>query len=60
MAEKDFLNGQINIEQASVVLGVYNKSVVEYETYVNKFQNSYLQLEAFTGTTILALVIQSK
>ena len=60
MAEKDFLNGQINVEQASVVLGVYNKSVVEYETYVNKFQNSYLQLEAFTGTTISSLLMQFK
>lgn len=60
MAEKDFLNGQINVEQASVVLGTYNKSIVDYETYVNKFQNSYLQLEAFTGTTISALIMQSK
>lgn len=60
MAEKDFLNGQINVEQASVVLGAYNKSIIDYETYVNKFQHSYLQLEAFTGTTISALIIQSK
>lgn len=60
MAEKDFLNAQINIEQVSVVLESYNKSVIDYETYVNKFQHCYLQLESYTGTTLSSLIRQTK
>lgn len=57
MAERDFLNGQITVEQVSRVLDIYNKSIIEYETYINSFQTSYMQLEAYTGTNLSNLII---
>lgn len=60
MAEKDFLNAQLTVEQESRVMDIYNKSVIEYETNVNRFQTSYMQLEAYTGTNLSTLIMQIK
>lgn len=60
LAEKDFLNGQITVEQASLVQVHYNNAVIAYETYKNNFQSSYLQLEVFTGTNLSALIMHIK
>ncbi len=60
MAEKDFLNGQISIDQVSRVLDIYNKSTIEFETNVNRFQMMYMQLEAYTNTNLSTLIMQVK
>jgi len=60
MAEKDFLNGQITVDQVSRVLDIYNKSIIEFETNVNRFQLTYMQLEAYTGTNLSTLIMQVK
>lgn len=60
MAEKDFLNGQISVDQVSGVLANYNKSIVEYETAVNRFQTAFMQLEVFTGVNLSSLIMQVK
>lgn len=60
MAEKDFLNGQITVDQVSRVLDIYNKSIIEFETNVNRFQLMYMQLEAYTGTNLSTLIMQVK
>ncbi|MEO6916281.1 MAG: TolC family protein [Chitinophagaceae bacterium] len=60
MAEKDFTNGQLTIDKLSIVLESYNKSLLEYETYLNRFQETYMQLEAFTGTNLSGLIINSR
>ena len=60
MAEKDFLNGQITVDKVSGVLESYNKSIIEFETYVAKFQTSYMMLEAYTGTSLSSLIMQVK
>lgn len=60
MAEKDFLNGQITVDQVSRVQDIYNKTIVEFETHVNKFQASYMQLEAYTGTSLSILIMRVK
>jgi len=56
LAEKDFLNGQITVDQYSTVQDKLNKSIIDLETYINKFQTSYMQLEAFTGTNLSTLI----
>lgn len=60
MAEKDFLNGEITVDQVSKVLETYNLAIISYETYVNKFQTSYMMLEAFTGTNLSKLIMNLK
>ncbi len=60
MAEKDFLNGQITVDQVSRVLDIYNKSIIEFETNVNRFQLMYMQLEAYTSTNLSTLIMQVK
>lgn len=60
MAEKDFVNGQLTIDRLSLVHESYNKSIIDFETNVNRFQTSYMQLEAFTGINLSALIMQVK
>jgi outer membrane protein TolC len=56
LAEKEFLQGQLTVEQLSRVLDMNNKAKIEYEQSVNLFQTNLLQLEAFTGTTLVSLL----
>lgn len=56
MAEKDFIQGQGSIEQEARIMDIYNKSLIEYETYVNRFQTAYMQLESYTGTNLSTLL----
>lgn len=60
MAERDFLQGQITVEQNARILDIYNKSRIEYETYLNKFQTSLMQLDAYTGISFSSLLNQVK
>lgn len=60
MAEKEFLQGQMTVEQVSRVLDIFNKSKIEYETYLNKFQTSLMQLDAYTGVSFSSLLNQVK
>ena len=60
MAEKDFLNAEISVDQVSRVLETYTQSIITFETYVNKFQTSYMLLEAFTGTDLSKLIMSVK
>lgn len=60
MAERDFLQGQITVDQNSRVLDILNKSKIEYETYLNKFQTSLMQLDAYTGVSFSTLLNQIK
>lgn len=60
MAERDFLQGQVTVDQNSRVLDIFNKSKIEYETYLNKFQTSLMQLDAYTGINFSTLLNQLK
>ena len=60
MAERDFLQGQITVDQNSRVLDLVNKSKIEYETYLNRFQTSLMQLDAYTGVSFSSLLNQLK
>jgi outer membrane protein TolC len=60
MAEREFNQGQSSVDQETRVMDIYNKSVIEYETYLNRFQTAYLQLESYTGTRISQLIKQVK
>lgn len=60
MAEKEFSKGGVTIDEFSKVQDVYNKSVLEFEGYINEFQNLYLQLEALTGTKLSTLIERFK
>ena len=60
MAEKDFLNAEITVDQVSRVLESYTQAIITFETYVNRFQTSYMMLEAFTGTNLSKLILSVK
>lgn len=60
MAEKEFQQGQSSIEQEARILDIYNKSVIEFETYINRFQTAYMQIESYTGTNLSTLLKQVK
>lgn len=60
MAEKEFLQGQITVEQNSRVLDIFNKAKIDYETFVNKFQTTLMLLDAYTGTSFSNLLNQVK
>lgn len=60
IAEKQFLQGQITIEQVSGVLSNYNSAKAAYETALNKFQTVYMQLETFVGVNLTTLLQQIK
>ncbi|MBA4852676.1 TolC family protein [Emticicia sp. BO119] len=56
LAEKEFVQGQLTVEQLSKVLEMNNKAKIEYEQTINLFQTNILQLETFTGTTLASLL----
>ncbi len=58
MAEKEFIQGQIKIEELARVMDIYSKASVEYEVYINRFQTNYVQLEAYTGVNLSDLIKQ--
>lgn len=60
MVEKDFIQAQGTVEAIARVQDIYTKSMIEYETFVNRFQTSFMQLEAITGTDLLLLLKQVK
>ncbi|WP_460471635.1 TolC family protein [Emticicia fontis] len=60
LAEKEFLQGQLTVDQLSRVLDMNNKAKIEYEQTVNLFQTNILQLETFTGTTLVSLLKRVK
>jgi len=60
MAEKDFINGQLTIDRLSLVSESLNRSTLEYETYLNRFETSYMQLETFTGINLSNLIMRVK
>jgi hypothetical protein len=60
MAEKEFLQGQVTVEGMARILDIYTKSKVEYETFLNRFQTSIMQLDAYTGVSFSTLLNQLK
>ncbi|MES2517373.1 MAG: TolC family protein [Bacteroidota bacterium] len=60
MGERDFLQAQITVDQISRVLDIFNKSKIEYETYLNRFQTSLMQLDAYSGVSFSSLLNQVK
>ena len=60
LAEKQFLQNQITIDQVSSVLESFNKAKVEYETALNNFQLIFMQLEVVVGVNLTTLLQQIK
>ena len=60
LAEKEFLQGQLTVEQISRVLEINNKAKMEYENSLNLFQTNILQLETFTGINLVSLLKKAK
>jgi outer membrane protein TolC len=56
LAEKEFSKGDLTIDEYSKIQDIYNKASLEFEGYLNEFQNLYLQLEAFSGTKLSTLI----
>lgn len=56
MEEKNFIQGQSPIVEITSIQDVLNKAGIEFETYINRFQTNYMQLEAITGTDISKLI----
>lgn len=49
MAEKQFLNGQIDLGEFSRLQELHGKLLNEKQTYMGRYQNAILQLEALAG-----------
>lgn len=60
LAEKNFLNSQLTVEQVAAVLENYNHSIIQFETYLNNFQTTYMQLEIYTGISLSKLIMNVK
>lgn len=60
LSEKDFLQGQITVEQNSRVLDIFNKAKIDYETNLNSFQTGLMLLDAYTGVNFSTLLNQVK
>jgi outer membrane protein TolC len=60
LAEKEFLQGQSNVSEISRMLEFINKAKMEYETNLNSFQTSLLQLEAYVGVSLTSFLKQVK
>lgn len=56
IAEKEFLNGQLTVEQLSRVQDLTNKANIEYQTSLNTFQTAFMQLEAYAGVNLTKLI----
>jgi outer membrane protein TolC len=60
LSEKNFLNGQLTVDQVTLVTESHNKAVIDFETNLIKFQTSYMELEEITGTNLLSLLMRTK
>lgn len=60
MAERDFMQGQITVEQNSRVLDMFNKSKIDYESNLISFQTGLMLLDAYTGVSFSTLLNQVK
>jgi len=60
LSEKNFLNGQLTVDQVALVTESYNRALIDFETNVIRFQTSYMELEEITGTNLLKLLMQIK
>ncbi len=60
IAEKQFAQNQNGIDQFSSISEAYNRSKIEYETSLNTFQTTFMQLEAFVGVNLSTLLQQIK
>ena len=60
MAEKDFIQGQLTIDQVSRLQDIVSKVAIEFETYINRFETNYMQLEAYTGVNFYNLIKRAK
>ncbi|WP_238806564.1 TolC family protein [Emticicia aquatica] len=60
LGEKEFMQGQLSVGQYSTILDIFNKAKIEYETNLNRFQTSLMQLDAYTGVSFSTLLNQVK
>jgi outer membrane protein TolC len=60
LAEKEFLQGQLSVSEISRMLEFINKAKMDYETNLNNFQTSLIQLEAYVGVSLMSFLKQVK
>ena len=60
LSQKSFVQGNSDLDQLSRLHDIYSKASTEFETNVNRFQTSYLQLQEFAGIRLSNLIIQAK
>jgi outer membrane protein TolC len=60
MSQKQFLQNDIALTELSRVQDIYTKAAIEFESDVNRFQTSSLQLEAYTGVKLANLITSIK
>lgn len=60
MAQKNFVDGQVSVEQYSKMQTEFNQSSMEYETKKNAFQTDFLMLEIYTGVELTKLISRLK
>lgn len=60
LSQKSFVQGNSDLDQLSRLHDIYSKASAEFETNVNRFQTSYLQLQEFAGIRLSNLIIKAK
>lgn len=58
LTQKEFIQGNGNLDQVSRLHDIYSKASAEFETNINKFQTSYLQLQEYAGIKLSNLILQ--
>lgn len=60
MVQKSFVDGQATVEQLTKMQGEYSVVTMNHDTQLNKFQTSFLLLEAYTGVQLTKLIKRLK
>lgn len=60
MGQKNFLDGQVAVEQFSKLQNDYGQAQMDYEGRLNKFQTAFLLLESYTGVQLTKLINRIK
>ena len=60
LAEKSFVQGNGDLDQLSRLHDIYSKGSAEFETNINRFQTSYLQLQEYAGIRLSNLILQAR
>jgi len=60
LGQKNFLNGQITVDQILLINEGLSRSLISFETNLNQFQTKLMELDMLTGTSFSKLILMIK